>query len=271
MIRIGTAGWSIPAALKPQFPRDGTQLENYAARMNAVEINSSFYRPHRRTTYERWAASVPQDFRFSVKLPRAITHERRLRDFSAPLRRFLDEVSGLGEKLGAILVQLPPSLAFDAGAAQALFAALAGRTIACEPRHATWFGEDAEALMRRHHVARVAADPPRHAQDGAPGGSADLAYYRWHGAPRVYWSAYSDASLAALGRAARAQRASAVWCIFDNTAAGAALADAMRLAAALAGTGTKAASSPYQGASKEEPHGTQIFQGRRKEGQEGGA
>ena len=238
LIHIGTAGWAIPAALKPRFADAGTQLEKYAAHLNAVEINSSFYRPHQRKTYERWAAATPGDFRFAVKLPRSITHERRVADFTAPLQRFLDEVSGLGEKLGVILVQLPPGLTFDAAAAAKLFAALSDHTIACEPRHASWFGEDAEALMRRHHVARVAADPPRHERDGVPGGDTRWVYYRWHGSPRIYWSAYDDARLTALATAIGKQKAEDIWCIFDNTAAGAALDNALRL-------GTKAKGSPY--------------------------
>lgn len=248
MIRIGTAGWTIPAALKPQFPGDGAQLEKYAARMNAVEINSSFYRPHRRKTYERWAQSVPGDFRFSVKLPRSITHERRLKDFEAPLQRFLSEAAGLGRKLGVVLVQLPPGLPFENVAAERFFSMLAEQAscaIACEPRHATWFGLDAETLLARHGIVRVAADPPRHAEDGRPGGNTRLAYYRWHGSPRIYWSAYGDDRLAALAGTVRREKAQELWCIFDNTATGAALDDALRLAAQIPGPGTKAESAPY--------------------------
>jgi uncharacterized protein YecE (DUF72 family) len=245
LIRIGTAGWSIPAALKPRFPGGGSQLERYGARLNAVEINTSFYRPHQRKTYERWAASVPEDFRFSVKLPRSITHERRLTDFADPLRRFLDEVGGLGGKLGVILAQLPPSLAFSAPCAEALFAALSAHAVACEPRHASWFTPTAQALMRRHQVARVAADPPRHSQDGVPGGHPGLAYYRWHGSPRLYWSAYDQDRLAALAQAAQDSEARQVWCIFDNTAGGAALDDALRLAAAIPGWEPKRAAHLY--------------------------
>ena len=79
-IRTGTAAWSIPKEHAAPFPVAGSHLERYGAVLNAVEINSSFYRPHRTTTYERWAASVPEDFRFAVKVPKAITHEHRLKD-----------------------------------------------------------------------------------------------------------------------------------------------------------------------------------------------
>ena len=75
--------------------RYGSHLERYGAILDAVEINSSFYRPHRTATYERWAASVPEDFRFAVKVPKAITHERRLKDVGDLLDRFLSEVGGL--------------------------------------------------------------------------------------------------------------------------------------------------------------------------------
>jgi hypothetical protein len=78
MIRIGTAGWSVHARYGDRVPPGGSHLERYARVLDAVEINSSFYRPHKRGTYERWAAAVPQGFRFAVKLPKAVTHQARL-------------------------------------------------------------------------------------------------------------------------------------------------------------------------------------------------
>ena len=109
-VRIGCAGWSIPKEHGDRFPEEGTHLARYAARFPAVEINSSFYKPHRPTTYARWAASVPADFRFSVKVPKVATHERRLVDADDVLDSFLAEATQLGDKLGPLLVQLPPSL-----------------------------------------------------------------------------------------------------------------------------------------------------------------
>src|SRR5688572_19432683 len=111
--RIGCAGWSIPREHAAEFPVEGTHLQRYAQRFPAVEINSSFYRPHRPETYARWAASTPDGFRFAVKVPREITHTRRLREVDEPLERFLAEAGALGEKLGPLLVQLPPSLQFE--------------------------------------------------------------------------------------------------------------------------------------------------------------
>ena len=125
--RIGTAGWSIPKQHAAAFPASGSHLERYAQRFNAVEINSSFYRPHRRATYERWAATVPEDFAFAVKAPRAITHDARLTDAEPALDRFLGEATGLGGKLGPLLFQLPPSFAFDPRTARAFLKMLRAR------------------------------------------------------------------------------------------------------------------------------------------------
>ena len=227
-IYIGTAGWAIPSRYADDFPDPGTHLARYARGLNAAEINSSFYRPHQRKTYERWAASVPKDFRFSVKLPRSITHDRRLKDFREPLDRFCEEISGLASKLAIILVQLPPSLTYDADDAEALFQTLRKRThasVACEPRHSSWFSPAADKGFQHLHVARVAADPPRADKDGELGGWPGLRYWRLHGSPKIYYSDYAPDALAALA----AKLKPSDWCIFDNTAAFAALGNALSL------------------------------------------
>lgn len=235
---VGCAGWSLPRAERAAFPEVGTHLERYAARLPAVEINTSFYRPHRPATYARWAASVPAAFRFAVKVPRAITHDARLANADAPLDAFLAEATALGARLGCLLVQLPPSLAFEPDVARAFLAALRGRhagAVAIEPRHASWFTAPAMRLLAANRVARVAADPARVPRAAEPGGWAGVAYFRLHGSPRMYYSAYDDAYLDALARRLRAAAADAdaVWCIFDNTALGAATAEALGLLARL--------------------------------------
>ena len=120
--RVGTAGWSIPAGMRARFAGPGSQLERYASVFSCVEINSSFYRPHRTTTYDRWARSVPEDFRFSLKLPKTITHERRLSDCENLLAAFLDASSALGVKRDVLLAQLPPTFGFDEKIAERFFA-----------------------------------------------------------------------------------------------------------------------------------------------------
>ncbi|MPR10369.1 DUF72 domain-containing protein [Microvirga tunisiensis] len=231
-IRIGTAAWSIPKEHAAPFPVTGSHLERYGAVLNAVEINSSFYRPHRPATYERWAASVPEGFRFAVKIPKAITHERRLKDVSDLLDRFLSEVSGLGPKLGPLLVQLPPSLSFQHGIADRFLSQLRSRVeggIVCEPRHASWFTPEVDALLDELRIARVAADPAPVPGADEPGGCRSLSYYRLHGSPKIYYSAYSQEYLAAIAEVLARDAAIGVetWCIFDNTAAFAATGDAL--------------------------------------------
>ena len=230
-VRIGTAGWTIPAPYAGEFPGPGSHLQRYAARFMAAEINSSFHKPHRPATYARWAASVADGFRFSVKLPREITHTRRLADAAALLDRFLGEIEPLGTRLGPVLAQLPPSLAFDAAAAASFFDALRMRfakEVVCEPRHASWFAADADALLCRYEVARVAADPACVPAAARPGGWEGLAYYRLHGSPRMYYSAYPPRWLDQLAAGLAAQ-GGPPWCIFDNTASGAAAGDALAL------------------------------------------
>ena len=234
--KLATAGWAIPRAVAERFPAEGPALERYAARFEAVEINSTFYRSHRESTYARWVASTPAGFRFAVKLPRSITHEARLVDALALAEAFRTEVLALGEKLGPLLVQLPPSLAFAAEVAEPFFAGLRGLwegTIVCEPRHPSWFEAEADALLSAHRVGRVAADPARHPAAGTPGGWLGVAYWRLHGSPRMYYSAYEEAALRALAEDIRSAHASEVWCVFDNTTSGAAAANALDLQAML--------------------------------------
>ncbi|MCW8088468.1 DUF72 domain-containing protein [Sabulicella glaciei] len=231
---IGTAGWSIPKQHAPAFPSAGTHLERYAGRLPAVEINTSFYRPHRATTYERWAASVPPGFRFAVKIPKVITHERRLTDTEEPLARFLGEVCALGDRLGPLLLQLPPSLRYDAAVAEPFLSDLRTRfagDVACEPRHASWFTEAVEAKLADLRIARVAADPAVVPEAAAPGGWPGLAYWRWHGSPEIYRSRYPAATLEELRGQIRSERdiGRRCWCIFDNTALGEATGNALEL------------------------------------------
>jgi len=237
---IGCAGWTIPRAEKVWFPDVGSHLERYAARFPAVEIDSSFYRPHRAATYARWAASVPERFRFSVKMPRAITHDARLEGAGDLLARFLGESAGLESRLGCVLVQLPPSFALETKVARKFFLHLrkaSNASIALEPRHASWFSVAAGKLLEEFHVTRVAADPPPVAGAADPGGWHGFAYYRLHGSPRIYYSAYAPEFVDNLAERLSTDAGTGInWCIFDNTALGAAISNARQLLARLGAT-----------------------------------
>jgi len=249
-IYVGCAGWSIPREQRSHFPEGGSHLERYASRFSAVEINASFYRDIRPATYARWSETVPEGFRFAVKVPRQVTHLGRLKDAGA-LDPFLSSVQALGKKLGPLLVQLPPSLALEVGAVRPFLKALRERfdgEVVCEARHAGWFTAEGEALLREFRIARVAADPPLFPGADRPGGWAGLAYFRLHGSPRPYYSAYTPDFLAALARTLReAARAGPVWCIFNNTAAGAATANALSLLELLGTAGDDAERLVHRG------------------------
>lgn len=150
------------------------------------------------------------------------------------LERFLGEVAGLGEKLGPLLVQLPPSLRFNPEVANRFFTALRDRfssRVVCEPRHPTWFTPEAGEVLKDYQVARVAADPAPHPLAAEPGGWTGLVYYRLHGSPRIYYSRYSPETLDALAQqlADTAGAGTETWCIFDNTAEGAAVVNGLEL------------------------------------------
>jgi uncharacterized protein YecE (DUF72 family) len=172
--------------------------------------------------------------RFSVKMPRSITHESALRNCHAEVQRFYDEIARLQPKLAAVLVQLPPSLEYDGRSVRAFFKklpCLRHTGVVCEPRHASWFTGAADDALRDLGVSRVAADPARHPGSHTPGGAQRLAYFRWHGAPRMYYSKYSEAQLQSFAEAGNGSNANETWCVFDNTARHAAWDDALEFMA----------------------------------------
>ena len=231
---IGCAGWSIPAIVANRFPEGNSHLERYAQRFDSVEINSSFYRSHLPATYRRWAANVPEAFRFSVKMPRSISHQARLRDCELSLQTFLDQVGELGTKLGCLLLQLPPSLAYAPAEALKFFDLLArlhqGRVV-CEPRHTSWFQPTVDRVLRERGIARAGADPTRHPRATIPAGDPHLQYLRLHGSPRIYYDSYPESTLHRIERwlCRPGSRCLQRWCIFDNTALGHAAANGLAL------------------------------------------
>jgi len=244
-IHVGTAGWSIPRASKTRFNPTGTHLERYARSFRCAEINSSFHRPHSATTYAKWRDSTPTGFRFAVKTPRTITHQLKLENAREPFVAFLAQTDGLREKRGPILVQLPPSLSFDSSVVTRFLEMVrqvyAGPVV-CEPRHATWFSPAVDPLLQKYRISRVAADPPSVPAAATPSGWPGLAYFRLHGAPRMYWSRYDERVIATLAATLINLPANAeVWCVFDNTASGAAIENAWELRERVISVGAQSA------------------------------
>lgn len=227
---IGTAGWNIPATFKSHFPDEGTHLERYADVLHCVEINSSFYRDHQPKTYEKWANITPHNFRFSVKLAQRFTHETE--NFSTEdLWRCLAGYNELGDKLGVLLLQFPPSLPFDPFFLENLFESIRHSylgPIVIEPRNSTWNCNEALELMMNFGVSKVVADPERCHITKRHIDYAGLTYLRYHGTPDIYRSSYSDEILKELKEKV-AEAPKDLWIIFDNTTLGHATENALKL------------------------------------------
>jgi len=238
-VRIGLAGWSeavgrhrssLPPAAR--FADDVPALSRYAAAFDFVEVNSSFYRQVRPATYANWAAETPDNFRFAVKMHRLITHYTRLKN-AALLEPFFESVAGLGEKLAAVLVQLPPTLVFDPAIAAQFFAALRSRhpgAVVCEPRHASWLEKGAQKTLAAHSIGPVLTEIPAAGHDplvnAAP--KAPL-YVRLHGTPRKYYSSYSTEDLQHLADFLDGHKERQSYVVFDNTAGPAGVRNALEL------------------------------------------
>lgn len=228
---VGTAGWAIPRTVASAFPAVGSGLVRYASVFSACEINSTFYRMPRQATFERWRDSVPSDFRFSVKVPKQISHETGLVGADNAFAAFAEAVSVLGDRLGPLLLQLPPTLAFDADTVAGFLEKARSATdaqLVVEPRHSSWFTDAADQLLAGFGVMRAGADPERAPGGLEPGGAPHLRYIRLHGSPRIYFSSYGREMIEAQVRHASASHV-ATWCIFDNTASGAAAANALQM------------------------------------------
>lgn len=227
MMYIGTAGWSLRTELQELFPARGTHLQRYSAQLNAVEINSSFYKDHQPKTYARWAEETPADFRFAVKIPKRFTHELGLKVHRDELRAFIAGPAELGRKLRVLLVQLPPRLEFSAPVARAFFETFRDihtGPLVLEPRHPSWARADVFGMLRDFEVHPVIADPGLNLLPFAWG---NLCYHRLHGSPDIYKSDYPPEYLQALG--SELNGLPEAWCIFDNTTYGCATLNALEL------------------------------------------
>lgn len=162
MIHVGTSGYNYPEWKGSFYPSDlpaAKMLPYYAERFSTVEINYTFYRMPTAKLVTGWAAQVPADFRFTLKAPRRITHDRKLRDVADSLRAFLDAASELGPRLGALLFQLPPTFKKDLAALDEFLGTLPPRVCgAFEFRHDSWLDEEVYARLRDRNLALCIAD-----------------------------------------------------------------------------------------------------------------
>lgn len=226
-VRIGISGWSYAGWRGRFYPQDlprRRELEYASRKVSSIEINGSFYSLQRPTSYQRWYDETPRHFLFAVKGSRFITHMKKLRDVDTPLANFFASgVLRLGDKLGPILWQLPPSLGFHPDRVRSFLELLprttteaaklarrhdehlAGRSwtralshrrirYAFEIRHPSFLDAEFTRLLRRHRAALVFADTAGqfpYAEEI----TADFVYLRLHGADQLYASRYTDSQL----------------------------------------------------------------------------
>lgn len=223
---IAIAGWAIPKQVADQFAQEGRGLSRYASVFDGVEINSTFYRRHKTSTFARWAECVPESFRFAIKIPKEISHTRAMNDIAEPFETFLKDISALGAKRGPLLCQLPPSLVFDADVLQMAFKAMRDADagpIFIEARNESWASAEALDLMTTYAIDQVLADPALvwRADDF----ETQPKYVRLHGKPKTYYSSYADDEIKSFS----ILLAPDGWCVFDNTASGAAIENALAM------------------------------------------
>lgn len=205
MIRIGTSGWRYKEWGKKFYPegiREDEYLPFYTSQFDTVELNASFYRLPKKSVFEKWRAETPDGFMFAVKMSQYITHRLRLADSTQSLGYFFENVTGLGEKLGPILVQLPPNLKFETEKFRSFMHDLKlvaqGRRfrIALEPRHRSWFesanSKEVAGILANHNAALVFAHSSKFPYPEDEPITAGFVYLRFHGPKEFAGSLYGE-------------------------------------------------------------------------------
>jgi len=231
---VGTSGWSYYSFKGIFYPDDLKSrdwLSYYAQHFNAVEINATFYRLPRKSTFEKWYNETPQDFVFSIKVSKVITHVKRLRDVSEELARFLERVSVLKEKAKVLLFQLPPSFKFDKELLSDFFSILPADYLnVIEVRHRSFHCEEFFELCRKHSVCLCFSDcGKKYPFAWFEVQTAPFIYLRLHGSPEIYVSDYPRERLKDLAVWIKGFEAEEAFVFFDNTAKGYAVLNALEL------------------------------------------
>ena len=237
-IRIGTSGWNYPHWKGPFYPESlpkSRWLEYYTEHFDTVELNATFYRMPGESTVERWRAAVPSGFVFAVKGSRTVTHVMRLKDAAESATSLCERMSGLGDGLGPILWQLPPSLQRDDKRLEAFISALPDNVRhTIEFRHQSWWHPGIYALLEQHRVAVCLVDVPGFRSPALA--TTDFVYIRFHGATALYGGSYATAELAEWASALRgtAGPARSIFAYFNNDSDAHAVANAMEFRRLLA-------------------------------------
>jgi uncharacterized protein YecE (DUF72 family) len=228
MLNVGTSGWQYrdwrPGFYPDRLPQR-LWLESYAERFSTVEVNNAFYRLPEKKTFEQWRKRTPENFRFAVKMSRYLTHVKRLSEPAEPVARFLDRAAGLGDKLGPVLLQLPPTLRADARALDETLRLFPRDVlVAVEPRHESWWTDEVKDVLGTYNAALSWAD--RRARPLSPlWVTAGWCYLRCHEGRAEPWPRYGHTSLTTWAKRLPAE--CDAWVYFNNDQRGAAPQDAV--------------------------------------------
>jgi uncharacterized protein YecE (DUF72 family) len=261
-IHVGTSGWQYRdwrGVLYPEGVPQRRWLEHYAGQFATVENNNAFYRLPARETFAQWRERTPSGFVMAVKASRYLTHIRRLRDPAEPIARLLGAAAGLGDRLGPVLLQLPPNLAAEPkrldecllgfGAHHSGSSAIAGLQapilVAVEPRHESWWSGEVREVLTRHHAALAWTDRLGHPLTPL-WKTAGWGYLRFHEGAARPWPRYGRRALTSW-----AERITQTWpddadvyVYFNNDPGGAALHDAAAFAAIAEAAGRQVTRTP---------------------------
>ena len=231
---IGTSGWHYEHWRGQFYPQALTKsgwLNFYAQNFATVELNNSFYRLPSEKAFTQWRDSVPENFRFAVKVSRFITHIKRLRNVEEPINNFLSRARGLNHKLGPLLYQLPPNMPRRDEMLES-FLKLLPRELshAFEFRHKSWFDQGIFDLLRHYGAGLCVFDMPDFTTPLVA--TSDFAYIRFHGSAGLYWSCYSDQELESWAQRISeiAKEVNSIYIYFNNDAQGFAVNNAHTLA-----------------------------------------
>jgi len=215
---IGTSGFSYKEWKGNFYPEKiaaKDMLAHYATQLASVEINNTFYRMPKKDVLESWAEQVPAGFRFVIKASRRITHMRRLKDTDEATGYLLDAVGALGDRLGAILFQLPPNFRLELDRLRDFLALLPeGTPAAFEFRHPDWFVDEVYSMLRERNCAFAYVDDDDSEKDVALVGTADWGY------ARLRRPGYSTEELTAIAQEMRKQEWKRAYVFFKHEDAG---------------------------------------------------
>lgn len=235
--RIGTSGWQYPhwkGIFYPEGLKNAYWLSFYGQHFDTLEINATFYREIKPTTYEKWFNTVPHNFLFSIKMTKYVTHFKKLKAEAASVKRFTENVLSLRYKLAVVLIQLPPGLAFDAPLMEDFFGLLDHRIrYTVEARNKTYIDDRFFSMLEGHKIAWCIADSagrfPYYEIVTGP-----FVYARLHGSQNLYVSNYRDEELVQWADKIESWKRPA-YVYFDNDSYGYAVTNALKLKALLSG------------------------------------